>query len=567
MDKSGLLLPLYYVKKQTRNRLLSEKSLIILIILTSVFSLYFIFKNLPSNTHSDDLRNVFIPKLNINDKNLIHKDDVVHVKFHENKQVPKNDIEVEQLSDLEPILVDTAVLAKRNFVKNMTLHAWNGYKKYAWGHNELRPLSRRGHSAGIFGGGAAHYLGATIVDALDTLYIMGFKEEYKIGKDWIIKNLDFNVNAEFSVFEVNIRFVGGLLSLFALTGEKEFLQKAEDIAKLFLPVFDSPTGIPYSLFNPGTKSKKNYGWAAGSCSILAELGTISLEFSYLSDLTGNPIYKEKVKKIQETLGKVQENGMYYNYINPSSGKWCNRDATLGALADSFYEYLLKLWIYGNKKDDKLLSVYLEAMEAAKNKLIGKSPGGLTFAGEYQGGRLAYKMGHLACFSAGMFALASMQIDSLSVSQRKSFKNLAAGITHTCHESYVRTKTHIGPESFHFNTGNEAVATNENEKYYILRPEVIEAYFYMWRMTKDNKYREWAWDAAQSIEKYCKTDSGYSGIRNVYDSDPSKDDVQQSFYFAETLKYLYLIFSDDDVLSFDKYVMNTEAHPFLINKSL
>lgn len=121
MDKSGLLLPLYYVKKQTRNRLLSEKSLIILIILTSVFSLYFIFKNLPSNTHSDDLRNVFIPKLNINDKNLIHKDDVVHVKFHENKQVPKNDIEVEQLSDIEPILVDTAVLAKRNFVKNVIL--------------------------------------------------------------------------------------------------------------------------------------------------------------------------------------------------------------------------------------------------------------------------------------------------------------------------------------------------------------------------------------------------------------------------------------------------------------
>ena len=92
---------------------------------------------------------------------------------------------------------------------------------------------------------------------------------------------------------------------------------------------------------------------------------------------------------------------------------------------------------------------------------------------------------------------------------------------------------------------------------------MEAYFYLWRMTKDPKYRDWAWDAVQAIEKHCKTDSGYSGIRNVYDQNPQKDDVQQSFFFAETLKYLFLIFSDDEAMPFDKYVLNTEAHPFLI----
>ena len=86
------------------------------------------------------------------------------------------------------------------------------------------------------------------------------------------------------------------------------------------------------------------------------------------------------------------------------------------------------------------------------------------------------------------------------------------------------------------------------------------------MTKDKKYRDWAWSAAQAIEKHCRTEDGYSGIANVYDYNSGKDDVQQSFFFAETLKYLYLIFADDEVMPFDKYVLNTEAHPFLIKKN-
>jgi len=203
------------------------------------------------------------------------------------------------------------------------------------------------------------------------------------------------------------------------------------------------------------------------------------------------------------------------------------------------------------------------MDTARTKLIGKSVGGLTFAGEYQNGDLIYKMGHLACFSAGMFALTVMEVESLSADQKRTYKQLAIDITDTCHESYVRTETHIGPETFHFDTGNEAIAKSDEEKYYILRPEVVEAYFYLWRLTREKKYRDWAWDVALAIEKHCKSESGYSGIKNVYQQQPVKDDVQQSFFFAETLKYLFLIFSDDEKLPFDKFVLNTEAHPFSI----
>ena len=98
----------------------------------------------------------------------------------------------------------------------MMSHAWKGYVDYAWGSNELRPISRRGHTASIFGSSP---MGATIVDALDTLYIMGMHKEFKKGRDWVEQNLDFSKMAgDISVFETNIRYVGGLLSAYSLTG-------------------------------------------------------------------------------------------------------------------------------------------------------------------------------------------------------------------------------------------------------------------------------------------------------------------------------------------------------------
>lgn len=153
--------------------------------------------------------------------------------------------------------------------------------------------------------------------------------------------------------------------------------------------------------------------------------------------------------------------------------------------------------------------------------------------------------------------------SLNEPAKQHYVNLGAGITNTCHQSYARTPTGIGPESFRFSENVEAKATRQNEKYYILRPEVIEAYFYLWRLTKEQKYRDWAWEAVQAIEKHCRVENGYTGLKNVYDPDGPKDDVQQSFLFAETLKYLYLIFSDDSLIALDEWVFNTEAHPLPI----
>ncbi|KAK6052139.1 glycosyl hydrolase family 47 [Cooperia oncophora] len=173
------------------------------------------------------------------------------------------------------------------------------------------------------------------------------------------------------------------------------------------------------------------------------------------------------------------------------------------------------------------------------------------------------MEHLACFSGGMFALQSANEYNASVSRH--YLDLAEKLAHTCHESYTRTAIGIGPEAFRFTNDNEAKAVASNEKYYILRPEVVETWFYLWRITKQDKYREWAWKVVLALEKYAKVEGGYSGIRDVYTVPVDHDDVQQSFLFAELFKYLYLIFADDDILPLNQWVFNTEAHPFPIRK--
>ncbi|XP_017073760.1 mannosyl-oligosaccharide alpha-1,2-mannosidase IA isoform X3 [Drosophila eugracilis] len=448
---------------------------------------------------------------------------------------------------------------KRNQVVKMMEHAWHNYKLYAWGKNELRPLSQRPHSASIFG---SYDLGATIVDGLDTLYIMGLEKEYREGRDWIERKFTLdNISAELSVFETNIRFVGGMLTLYAFTGDPLYKEKAQHIADKLLPAFQTPTGIPYALVNTKTGVAKNYGWASGGSSILSEFGTLHLEFAYLSDITGNPLYRERVQTIRQVLKEIEKpKGLYPNFLNPKTGKWGQLHMSLGALGDSYYEYLLKAWLQSGQTDEEAREMYDEAMLAILDKMVRTSPGGLTYVSDLKFDRLEHKMDHLACFSGGLFALgaATRQNDYTD-----KYMEVGKGITNTCHESYIRAPTQLGPEAFRFSEAVEARALRSQEKYYILRPETFESYFVLWRLTHDQKYRDWGWEAVLALEKHCRTAHGYCGLRNVYQQEPQKDDVQQSFFLAETLKYLYLLFSDDSVLPLDEWVFNTEAHPLPI----
>jgi len=469
--------------------------------------------------------------------------------------------------DWRPLVLPTGedsnpnVVKQRNFVKEMMRHSWSNYVKFAWSENELKPISKKGHSSSIFGDSK---LGATIVDAMDTLFIMNMTEEFKMGRDWIEKHLSISdVNSDMFLFETVIRFVGGLLSCYALTNDEMFLLKARDISDKMLPAFNTQTGLPLSLVNPKTGESKNYAWASSGSSILAEIGTQHLEFVYLSDMTGDQRFKEKVVRVRNFLDSMTKpyDGLYGNYINPKTGNWGEDQISIGALGDSFYEYLIKSWIQTNGEDLVARKMYDKTVDAIEKHLVKTSRSGLTYLAKMNFGRLEHKMEHLTCFAGGMFAIGGQ---SLSDSNKRShYLQLGANITRTCYESYAKTATKIGPEAFYFTEVEDAIALNNDEKYYILRPEVIESYFYLWRLTHDQRYRDYAWNAAQAIDRYCRTENGFSGIRNVTDIHSAKDDVQQSFFLAETLKYLYLIFSTDDFISFNEWVFNTEAHPLPI----
>jgi len=447
----------------------------------------------------------------------------------------------------------------------MMRHAWHGYSSYAWGFNEVKPVSKMPHTDSIFGG---EKMGASIVDGIDTLYIMGLKDEYLAARTWIEDNLDFNrYDIDLSVFETNIRYVGGLLSIYSLTKDQMFLNKAVQIADKLLPAFDTPSGIPYSNINIRTGYARNHDWAYGAA-ILSEFGSMHLEFIYLSHLTGDPKYREKVFKIRRAIKKAvpRQDGLYNNYMNTETGQWLTRPThiSMGALGDSFYEYLIKAYVQSEGQDAEAFDMYIDAIRAYENKLVFTSTQSrLVYFAELKDTSINHKMDSLACFSGGMLALGATKSQEPLKTRHMT---LANGIANTCHESCIRTKSHLGPETFVFSSRADAMAYGPSEKYYILRPEILETYFYMWRYTHDPKYRAWAWDFIEALERYCKAEGGYSGLRNVYQP-VIKDDVQQSFFLAEVLKYLYLIFSDDNVLSLDEWVFNTEAHPLPILKRI
>lgn len=450
------------------------------------------------------------------------------------------------------------VRAQREKIKEMMRFSWQSYRRYAMGKNELRPLTKDGFEGSMFGG----LSGATIIDSLDTLYLMELKEEFQEAKAWVQDSFHLNVSGEASLFEVNIRYIGGLLSAFYLTGEEVFRVKAIKLGEKLLPAFNTPTGIPKGVVNFKSGS---WGWAtAGSSSILAEFGSLHLEFLHLTELSGNPIFAEKVRNIRKVLREIDKPfGLYPNFLSPVSGNWVQHHVSVGGLGDSFYEYLIKSWLMSAKTDMEAKTMYYEALEAIETYLVNVSPGGLTYIAEWRGGILDHKMGHLACFSGGMIALGA---EDAREDKRAYYRELAAQITRTCHESYARSDTKLGPEAFWFNSGREAVATQLSESYYILRPEVVESYMYLWRQTHDPIYREWGWEVVMALEKHCRTEGGFSGIQDVYSSNPNHDNRQQSFFLAETLKYLYLLFSEDDVLSLEDWVFNTEAHPLPVNRS-
>ena len=240
---------------------------------------------------------------------------------------------------------DPEMAERRDVVKAAMLHSWNGYKKYGWGSDEVSPMARRGKR------GAAP--GATIIDSMSTLKIMGLEKEFQDAVTWV-KGYNFARGGKVSFFETTIRVLGGLLSAYDMTGDKTLLEQATKVGDGLMGAFSqSPVGIPTPEVNLGSGTA-SAGWT-GSNSLLAEMGTIQLEFRQLSHYTGNPRYAQACDKVSHMLEKMNgHNGLWNTYIDRRSGREGSPFLiTFGAMSDSAYEYLPKGWIQTGKHEEWL----------------------------------------------------------------------------------------------------------------------------------------------------------------------------------------------------------------------
>ncbi len=418
---------------------------------------------------------------------------------------------------------------KRNnaeIVKQEFLHAWNAYKKYAWGSDELKPVSKTGHDWY----GTSFYM--TPVDAFDTMFLMGLKDEAAEAKELILDKLNFDHDVFVQNFEITIRFLGGLLSAYEFDGDSRFLYLAEELGERLLPVFDSKTGMPYVNVNLVTGETKN------EINNPAEIGTLMLEFGMLSKLTGNNIFYEKAKNaVQQVYNRRSKIGLVGTTINVNTGEWQDTESHISGMIDSYYEYLLKSWLLFGDKDFKVM---YDSSIAAVNSFLPDTAEGRLWYGKVDmntGKRTNTTFGALDAFLPAVLSLGG-DLDRAKDLQGSCF--------------YMWEHFGVEPEEFDYKTMEVTYPQ------YILRPENIESAYYLYHFTGDSLYLRMGEVYLKSIMDYCRLDEGYTSLQSVITK--QKGDKMPSFFLAETLKYLYLLFTDENVIDFNKVIFNTEAHP-------
>ena len=500
-----------------------------------------------------------------------------------------------------------ARLARRDAVKAAFQRCWASYRKHAWMSDELTPVSAGRYDP--FGG-----WGATLVDSLDTLWIMGLRDEFDEAVA-AASAIDFGKvrSEDVNVFETNIRYLGGFLAAYDLSGDDRLLAKAREVGEMLYVAFDTPNRMPLTRWNAWSAA---WGRAqlADEHVLLAELGSFSLEFTRLSMLTGDPKWFDAVQRITEALREQQHRtrlpGMWPVVVNARRMDFSNHmDYTLGAMADSLFEYLPKMHALVGGLLPVYRDMYLDSMDTAirhnlfrpmlpdeKDVLVS----GLVTVRQENGElvrRLRPEGQHLVCFAGGMFALGGRLV------RNDTHVEKGEKLTDGCVWAYQAMPLGIMPETFHMlpcesadrcpwdedkwrkavlasaglYTEMSADQTDDiiarkrlpkgftaiGDARYLLRPEAIESVFILYRITGRRDLLDAAWAMFEAIDENTRTPLANSALVDVSvtDGKPALSDSMESFWLGETLKYFYLTFSEPELISLDEYVFNTEAHPF------
>lgn len=495
--------------------------------------------------------------------------------------------------------------ARRVAVRNEFKRNWDSYRALAWAQDELKPMTGKGGES--FGG-----WGATLVDSLDSLWILGLKKEFYEAVE-AVAAIDFGQSESnsISVFETTIRYLGGLLSAYDLSHEKVLLDKAIQLGEMLYRAFDTkPNNFPMEhLVLERAKAKDGMGFSADGNICFAAFGSLTMEFTRLAQITQQPKYYHVVAGVTDFLHRAQNTtnipGLFPIWVNAyrediSTGT----SFTVGALEDSAYEYFPKMYALLGGLEPAYEKLWKGSAAMIDQHLIFRpmlpetEPGEeLLFCGDAtkvgDEVKLDPEMQHLTCFVGGMFGLAGRLFG------QRHHIDLGAKLTEGCIYAYKAMPSGIMPEIFdmmacpsrkhcpwnatayeeevnrrHYGHSHADFKTavlehklppgftSLRDKRYLLRPEAIESVFIMYRITGYEEYLDHAWDMFTAILRTSSTRFGNGQVRDVtVDPPEDPDDKMESFWLAETLKYFYLIFSPPDMISLDDWVFNTEAHPF------
>lgn len=499
-------------------------------------------------------------------------------------------------------------LQRRDAVKEAFVHSWNGYAKYAWLHDEVTPLSKSYRDP--FGG-----WGATLVDNLDTLHILGMDREFATAVA-ALKRIDFSRPSltSLNVFETTIRYLGGMLSAYDLSGGKYPIlrEKATQLGEMLYHAFDTPNRMPTTRWDWQSKGQGQAQTASGS-TLSAEIGSLSLEFTRLSQITNDPKYFDAIQRITNELEKAQKTtkipGLWPVVIDAETLKFDQGTFTFGGMSDSMYEYLPKQHLLLGGQTTQHHQMYTRVLQAAKESLFFRpynhqnldilisgtsnrgSRGAINFSPQGQ---------HLTCFAGGMVAIGAKIFstpEELMTARRLvegciwASNVTASGLmpeifravpceAKDCSWSQAKYYETLN-EEHNLDAGQPEPATKDEraellirelklpigmtyilDKRYLLRPEVVESLFIMYRVTGEKYYQDVAWRLFEKICQVCRTDIGYAGIYDVLLDEKEREerkataqiDSSESFWMAETLKYLYLIFSEPELVDLDEFVL-------------
>ncbi|XP_038069727.1 ER degradation-enhancing alpha-mannosidase-like protein 2 [Patiria miniata] len=454
---------------------------------------------------------------------------------------------------------DDEILQYRERVRAMFYHGYENYLNNAFPYDELRPLTCDGvDSWGSYS--------LTLIDALDTLAIMGNYSEFRRVSTLLQSHLDFSEDINVSVFETNIRVVGGLLSAHLLSQKAgvelesgwpckgPLLTMAETVARRILPAFNTPTGMPYGTVNLA------HGVPAGETPVTctACVGTYILEFGTLSRLTGDPVFEETALKALNALWQCRSDiGLFGNHIDVLTKKWTALDSGIGAGVDSLLEYLVKGGLLLGNTD--LLDKFWEYEQLIKQLM--KRDDWYMWVNMKKGQITMPVFQSLEAFWPGLQSLLGQTDEAMKT-------------LHNYHQ--VWRQLGFTPEFYNIVT-NKVVDKREG---YPLRPELIESVMVLYQATKDPYLLEVGRDILTSIETSAWTPCGYASVKDVRNH--KLDNRMESFFLSETTKYLYLLFDRDNfihntggkgdvvptlqgecILNAGGYIFNTEAHPISV----